>query len=142
MRAVDCADETSAEQQVARGADAGFAAQQERMRTLCKALEKANRAGKPITISRLPGSASSQDSAGTACLTGDPALLMALQPQVRRPRLLQCDVPLYRVSLEERLYSVIVEVVALASRNFVSTAMLTWVSTFPWSRFPAVKLTT
>ena len=79
------ADETSAEQTAAHGVDAGFAAQQERMRTLCKALEKANRAGKPIIISRLPGSASSQDSAGTAYLTGDPALLMALQPQVHRP---------------------------------------------------------
>ena len=55
------------------------------MRTLSKALEKANRAGKPIIISRLPGSASSQDSAGTAFLTGDPALLMALQPRVRLP---------------------------------------------------------
>lgn len=78
-----CADDASAEQALAHGADQSFAAQQERMRTLSKALEKANRAGKPIIISRLPGSASSQDSAGTAFLTGDPALLMALQPRVR-----------------------------------------------------------
>lgn len=77
------ADDASAEQMVALRAEQGFAAQQERMRTLSKALEKANRAGKPIVISRLPGSASSQDSAGTAYLTGDPALLMALQPRVR-----------------------------------------------------------
>ena len=83
MRWWRCADDAGAEQMVALGAEQGYAAQQERMRTLGKALEKANRAGKPIIISRLPGSASSQDSAATACLTGDPALLMALQPRVR-----------------------------------------------------------
>ena len=63
-------------------ADQGYAVQRERMRTLSRALEKANRASKPIIISRLPGSASSQDSAATHCLTGDPALLLALQPKV------------------------------------------------------------
>lgn len=76
------ADDTSAEQMAAHGADQSFGAQQERMKMLGKALEKANRAGKPIIISRLPGSASSQDSCGTACLVGDPALLLALQPKV------------------------------------------------------------
>ena len=77
-----CADDASAEQLAAHGADQSFSAQHERMRFLSRALEKANKAGKPIVISRLPGSASSQDSAGTTCLTGDPALLLALQPKV------------------------------------------------------------
>ena len=80
---------------VTQGADQGFAAQQERMKTLSKALEKANRAGKPIIISRLPGSASSQDSAGTAYLTGDPALLMALQPRVPSLSSFHCSLPLH-----------------------------------------------
>jgi hypothetical protein len=79
-----CADDASAEQLLAHGADQSFSAQHERMRFLSKALEKANKAGKPIVISRLPGSASSQDSAGTTCLTGDPALLLALQPKVHQ----------------------------------------------------------
>ena len=77
-----CADDGSVGQTAAGGADQGYAAQRERMRTLSKALEKANRAGKPLIISRLPGAASSQDSAATHCLTGDPALLLALQPKV------------------------------------------------------------
>ena len=80
MRA--CADDGSVGQTAAGAADQGYAAQRERMRTLSKALEKANRAGKPLIISRLPGAASSQDSAATHCLTGDPALLLALQPKV------------------------------------------------------------
>jgi hypothetical protein len=61
----------------------GTTALQDRMRLLNAALDKAVRANRPIIISRLP-SASSQDSARTAAhLVVDPALLAALQPQVR-----------------------------------------------------------
>ena len=53
---IACADDGSVGQTAAVDADQGYAAQRERMRTLSKALEKANRAGKPLIISRLPGS--------------------------------------------------------------------------------------
>ena len=68
--------------------DAALSARQlARMGALREALDKARRAQKPLIISRLPaaagGGASSQQSARTDCLHGDPALLAALQPIVR-----------------------------------------------------------
>ena len=63
--------------------------QQARLSALKEALDKARRAQKPIIISRLPApaaadaAATSQKSARTDCLYGDPALLAALQPIVR-----------------------------------------------------------
>ena len=60
--------------------------QQARMGALREALDKARRAQKPLIISRLhstDAAASSQKSARTDCLYGDPALLAALQPIVR-----------------------------------------------------------
>ena len=68
------------------GDAASGAKQQARLGALREALDKARRAQKPLIISRLPvapESASSQKSARTDCLYGDPSLLAALQPIVR-----------------------------------------------------------
>ncbi|BDA41437.1 probable chromatin assembly factor 1 subunit FSM at N-terminal half [Coccomyxa sp. Obi] len=75
----------------AMGADmaaGGEAVQRDRLRLLNAALDRATRANRPIIISRLPAPAlpSSQDSARTGHLTGDPALLCALQPLVLTTR--------------------------------------------------------
>ncbi|CAL8461841.1 g1372 [Coccomyxa elongata] len=75
----------------ATGADmaaGGDAVQRDRLRLLNAALDRATRANRPIIISRLPAPAapSSQDCARTGHLTGDPALLCALQPLVLTTR--------------------------------------------------------
>ena len=77
-----CADEATGAE-VAAGGDA---VQRDRLRLLNAALDRATRANRPIIISRLLlPPAPSQDSGRPSHLTGDPALLSALQPLVSPP---------------------------------------------------------
>lgn len=73
--------------EVAFGSDAAQHVQRDRLRLLNAALDRATRANRPIIISRLPlpPPPSSQEPARPAYLTGDPALLSALQPLVSSP---------------------------------------------------------